>query len=667
MGVASIARLQTLLERHGKLMRTYTVVSIGIALVLFGAGARPSHGARFAAPRATEDSRASQPHVDADVFVAQTATGSGNGRSCENARAVTYFNVPSNWGTGRPIAPGKVIALCGRITSTLTAQGSGTSGRPITIFFTPGARISQPACGPCLNLRNRKFITVDGGTNGIIEGTDNGTSLRLQSASTGIQASPCDNCEVKNVAIRNIYIHSGSSSEIDQTQMRAITFNGDNFRFHDNVVHDAGWAINFGRNGDSNVRVYNNDIYNVDHGVTPSFGTSGGSTGPYFIYGNHFHDFSKWDTSNNAYHHDGIHCYTVAGGAAQHITDFYIYNNRFDGNIGNNATAWIFIEGAPRHDSFDTPCADSTSNFWIFNNVLTTSPGVATNAIITLGSFGHALVANNLIDGPDAKNTRAICLAFDRTATIYNNAIGGCNQLVTGPIPQALDYNAYANCSGSFNCWWVGSTDTAEFSRHQAQGLDTHSVANLKARTGSNVLGVGKNLTSSCVGRLTPLCFDINGALRPKSMRPDVGAYQAETAAIARRSIGRARLGGSKGSIEQFYGRTRTVRSKRPFFDLLDVRGAFIASYHLHGGLLRVSYVQSRVVAISTTSRYYTTIGGLGVGAPVSRAKIGRSGWRRCGENFLRRRGGTATAVRVARGRIIAVTLSASPNTRCGK
>ena len=38
---------------------------------------------------------------------------------------------------------------------------------------------------------------------------------------------------------------------------------------------------------------------------------------------------TRHGTPSNGYHHDGIHCYTVAGGLPKHITDFYIYNNRF--------------------------------------------------------------------------------------------------------------------------------------------------------------------------------------------------------------------------------------------------------------------------------------------------------------------------------------------------
>ena len=602
----------------------------------------------------------------ANVYVAQSGAGSGSGANCANAKPATFFNTPANWGVGKPIGPGRIVGLCKAITSTLRVQGSGRSGKPITIYFMPGAKISQRACAPCLDMSERSFITVDGGVDGIIEGTDNGTTLGLHVPSIGVVASNCDTCEVKHLTIRGIYVHTGRGSEIDQTQMRAIAFTGDNFQVANNVIHDAGWAITFGRNGDKNDRVYGNDIYNVDHGVVPSFGSSGGSAGPFFVYDNHFHDFANWDTSNNAYHHDGIHCYTVAGGAAQHITDFYIYNNRFDGDIGNNATAWIFIEGSPRHDAFDTPCADSTSRLWIFNNFLTSTKGVAGNGIITLGSFGPTLVANNLIDGPDPKNPQSTCLGFGRLAEIYNNAIGGCNQLVTGPVPLALDYNAYAHCSGSFNCWWVGEVDTADFARHQAAGLDRHSVSNTAAATGSNAVGVGKNLSALCTGNLRRLCRDFTGALRPLRMHPDAGPFQRETAAITPNAMGRAALSASQSSIEQFYGRTRRTASRLPILLTFDLNRTLQATYRLHRGVLQVSYSGRRVVAIATTSAYYTTATGLGVGAPADARRLVGSGWRRCGLSLVRHQKGAAMAIRVSRGKVTRIALSEAATKRCG-
>ncbi len=652
-------------------MRTSTVTLIGIALVLFGAGAQPSDGARFAAPLR-----------NVDVYVAQASTGSGGGSSCANAKPATFFNTPSNWGPSRPIAPGKVVGLCGTITSTLAAQGSGAAGSPVTILFLRGAKISQPACGPCLSLRNRSFLAVDGGANGIIEGTNNGTNLGLRSASTGITASSCDNCEVKNLTIRNIYVHSGRDDEIDQTLVRAIVFTGDNFSFHDNDVHDAGWAIGFGNNGDSNNRVYNNDIYNVDHGIVPSFGSAGGSAGPFYVYGNHFHDFGNWDTSNNAYHHDGIHCYTVAGGRGQHINDFYIYNNRFDGSIGGNATAWIFIEGAPRHDQYDTPCADSTSNIWVFNNFAALDHDLNNGAF---GLFsGINKVYNNTLVGRGTAHG-AVCeigtvdgVAFQNNICTTGNNIVGMSKPSSGSFaPGSPDFNVYANGGGNAFVCYDGTIHFWSFSQFSlfraCVGGDRHSIAPATAgldsagvpQRNSPVVGAGTNLNRLCKGNLKPLCFDINGALRPVRMSPDVGAVQVETAAIASRSIGRIRIGDSRAAIERFYGQRRAASSKRAVFGIFDLRHAMAVTYRLHKGLLRVSYLRNKAAAVSTTSRYYTTTGGFGVGSPASSKKLVASGWRPCGPNFLRRRAGIVTAIRVTRGRVVSVALSVPANTLC--
>src|SRR5262249_32126916 len=160
---------------------------------------------------------------------------------------------------GKRIGPGAVVGLCGVIESTMVVQGSGSQGKPVTLYFMRGAKISQPACSPCLEMDGQQFITVDGGTNGIVESTNNGTNLGLHTPSTGIVANPCSHCEIKNLTVRNIYVHSGSGSEIDQTLVRSIYFDGSNVRIDHNVFHDAGWSVfNDSKNGDHDVRVDNN-------------------------------------------------------------------------------------------------------------------------------------------------------------------------------------------------------------------------------------------------------------------------------------------------------------------------------------------------------------------------------------------------------------------------
>ena len=98
-----------------------------------------------------------------NVYIAQTAAGTGDGSSCANAQAYTFFNTASNWGSSADqIGPGTMAHLCGMITMPLTVQGNGSSGSPITIFFEPGAKISLPTCGggSCLSTVNRSYIII---------------------------------------------------------------------------------------------------------------------------------------------------------------------------------------------------------------------------------------------------------------------------------------------------------------------------------------------------------------------------------------------------------------------------------------------------------------------------------------------------------------------------
>src|SRR3989338_2937505 len=70
--------------------------------------------------------------ASSNIYLSQSAAGSGDGSSCANARAVSFFNASGNWGTGATqIVPGTVVHLCGTITTDLTFQGSGASGSQI--------------------------------------------------------------------------------------------------------------------------------------------------------------------------------------------------------------------------------------------------------------------------------------------------------------------------------------------------------------------------------------------------------------------------------------------------------------------------------------------------------------------------------------------------------
>jgi len=460
-----------------------------------------------------------------NYYIAQATAGSGNGSSCANANSAAFFNTAGNWGTVKTIGPGTTVHVCGNLTTALTFQASGASGNPVTLFFEPGASMSTAVWSNAIVIRNLSYLVIDGGVpcgttggscNGYIANTNNGTA-GSHSTSQAIVANNCSNCEVRNLGIYNIYVHSGSNAEIDQTQVNCMVYSGVNFLIHDNTMHDAGWCLYMNSGNAQGQRVYNNNLYNIDHGIAVTPGGNHAAAGPWYFYNNHLHDYANWDTSSNAYHHDGIHCYTVDGRhAAQEYGaawgDMWIYNNLFDGNIGNNVTGHIFLEPGVQTDGTATPCMDGTSILHIFGNVLlgTTANGGADLGRASFDPLTHALdFYNNTVFGPNASSNRAVVFENVNLVNAKNNIVGGANKLWDGVSFTATDYNGYINCptGTSYNCWPV-SGGTNNFSTWRGQcACDAHAVnsqANFDGvnsatgalQTSSLMIGAGTNLAS---------------------------------------------------------------------------------------------------------------------------------------------------------------------------
>jgi hypothetical protein len=468
-----------------------------------------------------------------NVYISQAGAGTIDGSSCTNAQSATFFNTQTNWGANSSqIGPGTTVHLCGIISSPLTARGSGTNGLPITIHFENGAKISMPYCpsSGCMDFSNRSYITVDGGANGIIEGTANGSNLANQQPSTGIVARSCNNCTIKNLTIQNIFIHVAPANDVANNTTRCINFSGSHWHIENNVMHDADWCLVEGVSpGGDDIHISNNEIYNINHGWAPS-GTTSDNLGSFFFHNNHIHDMANWDSAQNWYHHDGIHCYAIPLGG-MHFTGLYIYDNTFDGDQGENVTAWIFLEHGQ-----SAQCADPTSNVNIFNNKLIyggTRPSNG-NGIISV-SDGQGLMVNNWIQGNDhdGLSPSSVCSGAHSGAIFENNVLAGCDYLISGDQSGAtVNYNAYSLCSSPFHCVANQTIGTSNFAAYQAAGFEPNSVANFAAAAGSNASGVGKNLTSLCTGYLVPLCEDINGKPRPATGPWDAGAVQSTTANV---------------------------------------------------------------------------------------------------------------------------------------
>jgi hypothetical protein len=500
------------------------------------------------------------------LYVTQDGSGKMDGASCADAHPVTWFNDPTSWGGGATkIGPGTVVHLCGTFTGAagttlLITQGGGAAGNPVTLYFEPGAVLTAPYWrgddnpgGGAIDASKASYFTVDGGESGIIECSANGTGLTYQEGTLAISMGSCSHCEVTNLTIRNLYIHTGTGCEVDQTEVQAISFQaGAAYDMVDNVViHDVGWAIS--SNASHTTIGPNVEIYNIDHGFI--FGTDNGTTiSDILFHDNHVHDYANWDTTaaTDCYHHDGIHGFGGATSAV--VTDFAAYDNLFDGETGQNFNEHIFLEGTNDGTPWTTS-PSSTSH--IFNNVFS----VSTNSIgiAGLGPVGGSGVwANNTLTGfsPSYVST---CEGFGNTSTsspgaiVENNAVQNCGVLAGGTemgpgetgtfTVKTFDYNAYASCNHTYNCFFIDvnatSIDTSSFSAWQSMsGYDTHSIADLASSTyfaldstfhptaSSPLIGKGDNLTSLCTGSLAPLCKDKAGKPRPTTGAWDIGAFQ---------------------------------------------------------------------------------------------------------------------------------------------
>ena len=467
-----------------------------------------------------------------NYFVAQTAAGSGNASSCTNAAAVSTLSTAAHW------TAGNVIGLCGTITTTITAQGSGTSGSPVTLYWEPGATMNASswtgAGNSAINTNGKSFLTFDGGKNGTsIQVTGNGSSPTISTtAYKGFQATPCNNCTFQNLTIANLYVHTQNTNIcngapcLDTTADNAIHASGSNVTIANNTIHDCAWCIQIQpTTGDSNIEIYGNNIYNMDHGVAIDPG-SGPITGVY-IFDNHMHDMANWDCGGGC-HHDPIHCFD-GDATGETYNGFYIYNNRIDGDWGNATSSATFIEGNTG-GSFCTPSA-----VWIFNNYATTTNSAAGHGPccgVIGGSQGAGGFFNNVTVLPDNTVVPGNCMGYGgfsgsgSTALLQNNIMDGCNELITGAANASSgtngkfaagspDYNAYVNGgSNAFGGTGSGgscSTDFLHFANWKTcmGGVESHgiqetndSAAGINAdgslTGGSPLVGIGVNLTSTC-------------------------------------------------------------------------------------------------------------------------------------------------------------------------
>jgi hypothetical protein len=353
-------------------------------------------------------------------YVSGSSNRTTGGTSCGDALSVAWLNNSSSWGSAsHQIGPGTTVFLCGRFQGRpgqqlLVAHGNGTASAPITIKFMPGAILSAPYWSGlgAIYLQGRSYITVDGGTNGIIENTANGTGRAYRQNSVAIYGLWCNNCTVQNLTIQNLYVRT-SATDLAPTHSTNCVYwhQANNMTVNHITCHDTAWAVV----GDgNNFTLSNSNIYHVDHGVAS--GPSGKTSG-FSIHNNHFHDFANWDSPTNTYHHDGIHLWGQNGGT---VTNGSIYANTFDGDFGVNITGHVFLQDSVQHVAVYNNIAVAPTNrtinsIWFHATSTSMRGGPATNNS----------AYNNSINAGGHRAGTAILAQYQLQFTAVNNIMGG--------------------------------------------------------------------------------------------------------------------------------------------------------------------------------------------------------------------------------------------------
>ena len=463
-----------------------------------------------------------------NVYVAQNVAGAGDGSGCSNARPISFFNAAGNWGAGAAqIGPGTIVHLCGTFASTITFRGSGSSGSPTTLQFEPGAKFSAASWGSANIIGGSgtsAYLVIDGGTNGTIEATDNGSkpSYSHQDDSTAVDLGICNNCIVKNLTISNMFVKNTPDG---QGAGGGIMLRGSNNLIYNNKIHDAatGIACNYlAGTTTSNTQIYNNTIYNVNWGIQSGDTGPGAVSSGMLIYHNDIYDGYMWDDLvGNSFHHNGVIVWVSNDNSR--VSGLQIYNNYIHGDWGGHETGHIFLDGE------GSGSAGGYAGALLFNNILADSSpvnGPSNGFIITKAMGGSPAVGiyNNVMYFSTNIGTRCV-MNQGAALTIMNNTSTRCG--------SALYTSAGTTTASDYNNWYAitgidGYSTLAAWKA--ATGFDSHSTitdpkldANYRPQSGSPILGTGTSLSSLLISALSA---DKEGVVRPLTGVWDIGVFQ---------------------------------------------------------------------------------------------------------------------------------------------
>lgn len=525
-------------------------------------------------------------------YIAASAGTFTGGSACNGQTAIT----PATWNATSESA-GDISYICGPLTTTagsvlLNVQWSGTNGNPIFLIADTGASLQAPyfpgttasaacaaSCGGIETI-GQSYVIIDGGTNGLIQNTLNGSALmgclggpctQGASGSVGIGVSGTE-IIVRNWNVNNIYISCGITNCTDgnaalQNNADIRVYNGaTGIEVCNNNVAQAYIGIStdtaesattptVSLNCQSNAAPTGTNLFqNTTSDICHHFQPTG--SGPLNIWMNDvggalgYTDWI-WPKSGTGCHTDGI--ISFSDSTTPMLPN--IYDNYFHGDLGNGSpTGFVFC-------TYGTAHLPGGSNCTVFNDLFVGSGYMAK------GNDAHVFVQAGAGTPQVFYNCTFVIggYAFDMEGdstthmTWENLVIFGLGSVTNmwawhnenATVWATLDftntndfYNLRANAAWNYNsttynslaAWVTGCKTGTGFG---AGNCDDASITTnpllaggYQLMTGSPAIGTGANLTSLGITALdygAPSTFGygstFNGVLRPTVGNWDMGAF----------------------------------------------------------------------------------------------------------------------------------------------
>ena len=437
--------------------------------------------------------------------------------------------------------------LVGTFSNVLNVVGSGSAGNPVTFLFEPGAKFSAslwPASG-AINITGKNWIVIDGGSNGLIENTNNGTSLGNQAQSFGVLGAQSSNLTVQNLTITNMYHRTDISDWNRMGECIDIT-DGSYILVQNCHLSDGDTLLSYtyGSGSHSDVTFNANTILRGNHTINIGTAQVNAFLSNLTISSNRIDHLDAWDSVlylGSPLHLDGMILFNEAKIAGTNVesgwvSNALIYANSVGPFIGKNNTAAMF---------FDVYYASTFVGVKIFNNLFTTT-NYWMNGFVNLSGTA-CLIANNTFigypqpSGNPADGGTGTAIKVGDGVHVYNNMfdLTGTEINMAGWSGKDFDcdYNLYNRFYNGGTGAFVKTTGTqlgvTDWFPYIAP-LDTHSTwpfpfrtvldANYMPRAGiGNGVGAGMNLTSYGITN------DLNGNPRPATGPWTIGAFETSS------------------------------------------------------------------------------------------------------------------------------------------